>query len=254
MLRLSDDLLKCTTTEELQSLLDKYPRALTQPVIQDEGAYALHLLVQKSTPDALALVSFALSKPDIDVNVRDREGATPLMYSHSLAVTDVLLKAGADAKATDNSGYTALHYLPERLNDPKEYRPVIDALIGAGASLSSTDSSKRTPIFRAETAAVAKAMLESNANPNVFDDQNLTPMHVMLNNVSDENIVDLLEAMFRFGANPDLQNETGTSPRAHAESIGRGELFNAALNRATLDPSKSDRLVDSKGSSCCTIA
>lgn len=71
----------------------------------DEGITPLHLA---SYPEMVEL----LVRRGADINVRSKDGRTPLLVQSAEAegyeVMEALLKLGADAKATDNRGQSAL--------------------------------------------------------------------------------------------------------------------------------------------------
>ncbi len=74
-----------------------------------------------------------------DVNVRNRDGETPLLQWALTGKLDLLrcyVEAGADLNATDNNGRTALHRLIER--DPPEVE-AIALLVDAGADVNHVD-------------------------------------------------------------------------------------------------------------------
>jgi hypothetical protein len=52
-----------------------------------------------------------------EVNARNNNGETPLMWAVSSSAAEVLLKAGADPSLRSNSGKTALDYARERKRD-----------------------------------------------------------------------------------------------------------------------------------------
>ena len=74
-----------------------------------------------------------------DVNSRDKDGKTPLMYAagynQNTDVTTVLLKAGADIETTDKNSMTPLMYAAWNNQDPDE----ITVLLKAGANLKAQD-------------------------------------------------------------------------------------------------------------------
>jgi ankyrin repeat protein len=63
----------------------------------------------------------------VDVNMRDADGATALMYDDDPEVCKLLIDAGADVDIQDNQGWTALMFS----NSPEK----IELLINAGADM-----------------------------------------------------------------------------------------------------------------------
>jgi ankyrin repeat protein len=68
-----------------------------------------------------------------NIQAHDEIGMTALMYAAwknpNPVATTTLLKAGADAKATDNRGYAAIDFANEneKLKDTNAYRQLLDA-------------------------------------------------------------------------------------------------------------------------------
>ena len=75
----------------------------------DKGELAIHLACQQGL---IKLVSDMIEIDDNLLNIKDKEGATPLMKaigSGGDKTAEMLIELGADLKVTDKQGYTALH-------------------------------------------------------------------------------------------------------------------------------------------------
>jgi ankyrin repeat protein len=103
-----------------------------------------------------------------DVNARTRQGRTPLMIAAACdgcsAVVSLLLEKGADAKAKDTGGSTALE-LAASAGDSASVR----LLLAAGADARSVSQSGMTPlagaVFNCDLPSV-RALLAKGADPN----------------------------------------------------------------------------------------
>ena len=111
------------------------------------------------------------------VNAMNNFGHTPLhsaaMYGNE-AVMQVLLAAGADTKAQDKEGCTALNcMIALRGNEA-----IVRALLAAGADPKATNNAGLTPLHfaaRAGHEAVARALLAAGADKNAKDTDGDTP-------------------------------------------------------------------------------
>ncbi len=114
-----------------------------------------------------------------DPNVRQGfDGWTPLHLAArknlNTAIIAGLVAAGADPKATENSGETPLHKAARNNNSA-----VIDALLEAGADINAQDLFGETPLHEAAayttTLAVIIALLKAGADPSVKSKEDKTP-------------------------------------------------------------------------------
>ena len=100
-------------------------------------------------------------KAGSDVNAADKQGRTPLMAlaEKDPALVKRALEAGADPKATDNNGTTALHYAVTA--------EAVEMLVKAGADVNAVNRSGRTPLhWGTRTDDVKNALIKAGADPN----------------------------------------------------------------------------------------
>lgn len=106
----------------------------------------------------------AMLKAGADVNAKDKNGKTALMYAADAGNDETikeLLKAGANIQAKDNNGKTALMYAASTGNED-----AIKALIKAGADLSAVDNKGKTAqIYAAESRNEDAAKLFEASQP-----------------------------------------------------------------------------------------
>jgi ankyrin repeat protein len=113
-------------------------------------------------------------------------GRTPLHYAALDAPVDrvsSLIAEGFSVAAVDEQGFTPLHFACQQYRDE-----VVEVLLNAGAPVDPIDAWGNTPLFR--------AVFSANGDPAV--------------------VLRLVAA----GADPDLANESGQSPRGLAAIIG----------------------------------
>ena len=96
-------------------------------------------------------------------------------YSKAPAVVEALLKAGAKIDLRDKDGWTPLHYAAAKSEAPA----VLTTLLKAWSNLSARDNSGSTPLHIAtrfsKTPEVVTTLLDAGANPAAIDRKGRTP-------------------------------------------------------------------------------
>jgi len=114
------------------------------------------------------------------IEAKDKDGNHPLHVACALDLPEcvtLLIKKGADVKAKNERGFTALHSAAEKSTNS------LDALIEAKSDLEAKDKDGSRPLHIAAAANNGKALtilLDRGANINAQDEKGNTPLHVAL--------------------------------------------------------------------------
>ena len=121
---------------------------------------------------SVAEITAAL-KAGANINLGNSDGVTPLMCAagyNSLAVVNLLIRANADVKATDNENWTALNFAVVYKNKNPECLEIVKALLVAGADIEAETNDENTPLMQAawltEDPEVIHILLLAGADPN----------------------------------------------------------------------------------------
>jgi ankyrin repeat protein len=148
------------------------------------GGCVVGLLLCVSSSDAAvapASVADAVKKADkaairamvqkhADVNVPEPDGSTALhwaAYTNDFEIADLLIRAGANAKATNRYGVTPLFLASSNGN-----AAIIEALLKAGADPNLASAEGETPLMLAARAGIApavSALITHGANVNATE-------------------------------------------------------------------------------------
>jgi ankyrin repeat protein len=124
-------------------------------------------------------VAVALIRAGAEINVQDPYGVTPLLFaaiSGSPEAIRMLLKSGADVKAKEVDGRTALIETLTTENDlPPE---TIEELIQAGSEVNVRIYGGLTPLMiaAAGNSRILQAIIQAGADLNATDDQGATAL------------------------------------------------------------------------------
>jgi RNA polymerase sigma factor (sigma-70 family) len=98
------------------------------------GGVTIDLFAAAAIGDAQRVTTFVRSQPGL-VRERTFDGKTPLHFCRGVEVAQVLLTAGADIDAVDDSGVTPLQWI----SNTGKYKPVCRYLIAQGARAEASD-------------------------------------------------------------------------------------------------------------------
>jgi ankyrin repeat protein len=132
---------------------------------------------------------------------------TPLMAAETLPVTWALLEAGADPRARDRTGKTALHYAVKM----RDGKTIIQLLVRAGAEINARaeEPGKTTPLFSAvenyletpekkNAEEIIRTLVELGADINAADGKGMTVLAMAIAS----NHQELVKILVELGANP----------------------------------------------------
>jgi len=160
-----------------------------------------------------------------DVNLRDKRGATPLMYASAFGSLDamkLLLAAGADVNAKNAFDATALMWC---VNDLEKAR----LLVAKGADVNARSKQGSTPLLIAAAddgaSEVVKLLLERGADILASDESHETA----LNQAAYANDLATVKLLLRKGADVNAKDVAGETPLMNAAAEGNPEMVRMLL-------------------------
>ncbi|KAL0419813.1 UNVERIFIED_CONTAM: Ankyrin repeat domain-containing protein 53 [Sesamum radiatum] len=220
-------------------------RNICELVKDKEGQTALHCA---ATAGKTQICKYLVEKLKVEMNPKTGEGDTPLLLAvmvEQLPTANYLIRQGADVKASDFKGMTALHYAAER-----GHKKLMQLLISQGADVEA-DSDHGTPLQRAASHGEKEAvriLLDHKSNPNFASPLLMTPVMLSIVARSFECLDTLLKQIelvisgssflneMSAGADPNLVS-CGITPLAFTASASESEIdYMKFLLKAGADP------------------
>jgi ankyrin repeat protein len=156
-----------------------------------------------------------------EVNVRDKEGRTPLYLAKSwydVSGMRLLIEHGADVNAADVKDQTPLHIRGATSSTAPRAVRAVRLLLQHGANPNAKDHHNRTPLHTVEAGLPALKLLVSHgAELEPVDEDGRTPLHYAAKRQSEE-VAFLIEQ----GARLNIQDREGLSPLHLTVSGGFG--------------------------------
>jgi ankyrin repeat protein len=157
---------------------------------------------------------------------RTVSGATPLhsaVDAGNKAITELLLRYGADINAKVRDGETPLHLAAGR-----GYTTIVETLIAAGADLSARGVHGQTPLHRAAQSgsdAIVNLLIDANLDINARDRGGMTPLHYAARSSFETS-----KLLLSRGADIDATDPRQDTPLHYAAAGGQTEVIALFLN------------------------
>lgn len=168
-----------------------------------------------------------------DVNSKDAIGRTPLMFTRSVDVAEILITKGADVNAKDFNDMTPLIHAVKSQDSA-----VVRILIRKGADVNTGIGSRGTPLMYAWQPEMVQILLENGANVNAKDFYGRTHLW----HVAGDGTTDVAEILIQKGANVNEKDDNGQTPLIHA---ARG--WHATMGVVYVQPKEMLHLLITKG-------
>ncbi len=166
-------------------------------------------------------MKYLLSLKPVLVNMRDKSGRTPLFTIAAMRGVEsakVLLANGADLKAVNNKGRSALHFAADF-----SAGPMCEFLISKGLDVNMVDKEGKTPLHFAAgnwKTDAAKVLLDNGAKINAKDMNSQTPLHESIH----DNKVKTSEFLIANGADLNAKDSRGRTPLDVAVEFKRKDM------------------------------
>lgn len=204
--------------------------------VSDARAAAIH---QAVTSGNLATVKSLMSKNSSLLNLKDRNGYTPLHYavsSNRTAIVTYLLEKNADVNAQTRYNYSVLHFAVMNRS-----AAILDALLAKKPKLELKDNAGQTPLFICLQHGNRKAfdkLIDSGANVKAVTRSKQTLLHLACN----YSRADFANVLLKKGLAIDPKDTAGQTPLYFAAQRGQTELVKILIKKGA----KADTRINNK--------
>ncbi|KAJ5584244.1 uncharacterized protein N7459_004044 [Penicillium hispanicum] len=191
------------------------------------GFTALHFAVESNSKVAVR----RLLQCGADIRAVEYSRRTALFFCHRASIAKMLIKAGADVNARDETGWTPV----SSTTWEGEIAP-LKVLLEHGADVNTVDRCRQTALFRYPSKnrrKVARLLLDRGADVNAVDGYGNTPL---INACRSTDSTEYLQVLLEYGANVNHVNLEGETALALAAQSGHFDCVSWLLrNGAYID-------------------
>jgi len=192
-----------------------------------------------------------------DPYAKDNSQQTAMYYASTVQAVNALIKAGLSLEDTDEYGYSPLC---NAVLEGESELPRIQSLIEAGANINATHDRGYTvfmsAVGSARYPALLRLLIESGADPHAVTELGYNAFHAAIDvNFSanaEESVRDTLGYLKELGVNIEHRNQNNRTPLAHAIAEGTG-LEVRVLCDLGADPNALCTKHECSGDSCSSI-
>ncbi|XP_034938538.1 ankyrin-1-like [Chelonus insularis] len=179
-----------------------------------KGLTPLMIACKKQSKNQLDIVRILLNFND-DINCTDNESKSLIHMAcndQNPDLVSILLERGANPNVVDRENETPLHYAC--YHNSVASQKVIQLLLDHGAKIDAVKPSGWTPLFKAcnnSNGAAVECLLANGANPNAVDKKGRTPLHIICKH-KDITVVSIVKLLVDHGANINAVDARGWTP------------------------------------------
>jgi ankyrin repeat protein len=168
----------------------------------------------------------ALVQAGADVNARDKNGETVLMYAVmgedvNLEVVKILVQAGADVNARDERGTTVLMCANQGIATKEE---VLDILLKAGADVNARDKDGATILMQVGHDGQIDILVKAGADVSAQDKEGTTALMRVVADINGETPT-MVNLLLKAGADVNMRDKKGKTALDVAINSPAGEYF-----------------------------
>ena len=191
-------------------------------------------------------VRYLVGLPEVEVDHADGEGRTALhlVAGYHADVVQVLIDAGANIEARDNSGYSPLHFACSS-GSPDSVKMLVRAGAGVRVTNNYGDTCLIFAASRGHTEIVRYLVGLKEVEVDHTDDEDGTALHW----AADNNHADVVQVLIDAGANIEVRDNNGYSPLLWSCSSGSLDVAKLLVRAGARV-----RVTDNGGHTCLEIA
>ncbi|KAI5839390.1 ankyrin repeat-containing domain protein [Morchella snyderi] len=157
-----------------------------------------------------------LIRAGVDVNARNRSGATPLHFAARMGYAvpvSLLLKSGADIAALDVNQASAMHYAAMSGN----CQDAVSVLVEWGLSIDARDEDQKTPLHHAAlneqilAHRIVELLVEKGASVGLRDSDGFTPLRYLVDRCLEYTTPHKVRTLIQAGADVNTVDDGGVS-------------------------------------------
>ncbi|XP_014233495.2 serine/threonine-protein phosphatase 6 regulatory ankyrin repeat subunit B-like [Trichogramma pretiosum] len=223
--------------------------------IEADGSTPLHVICRRDFRDSQDLVKLFVETSEdelnheVQIDARDKSGRTPLhlaLERDLQAVAESLLRNGASPNAADAEGMTPLHiYCTRRVDEFRSmeaFLAIYDKMY-EDVQLDARNNLGYTPLllaFERRHHQAALVLLRRGADPNIANDDEVTPLHLMCEKVIGDASL-RIELSQRYPLQIDARDKWGNTPLHRAIESDNIHLAAFLLKRGASPNSANDK-------------
>lgn len=215
--------------DEMSSAMAEFMKKFDEEMFEKRSSAPCcrHIPLFRAAESGSAECVRLLIEAGADAKARDDSKRTAMYYAASAPVVQALMQAGLPLEDADENGWSPLN---NAVGDGEEALPRVRALIEAGANVNATHDRGYTVFMSAVGSgrypALLRLLIASGANPHAISEYGYNAFHAAIDvngeANAEESVRDTLGYLKELGVNIEHRNKNNQTPLARAIERGSG--------------------------------